>query len=316
MRCPGRILDVCMARWMASGGKRAAAWLGLPETPVRELQHSNKLSPAPCCLPWWALQRSLIICSPHEPPGAASSPHGNWEGRAVLCLGCCPVSHQPLGRGCSPEPRGACPCAPSSAWQSTASALASTERPQPPGKANPPPPAPHTSSHPLSPPGCHIFHPRCKLSSAGKCEAMENRAHPQLLSHLPSPQPLHLTHHRLPSAQHLLVPPCHSSSPPGRTPSPLSCRELGLGLPGGAVDLSVLFQNKFGVSFYPCSSTTFSAPSFAPTLVCQAWLPPGFTQETAPHWSRGRGDIEAHGTRGVRWQGGADQPNSGRRARV
>ena len=204
------------------------------------------LSPAPCSPAWRVPRHPPSIPSPCEPRGAASPSGGSREGKAALRLWCCPASHQtpipdPPWEGTLPKAAGLwCgprPCPPPPAGRARTLPWQARNVPNTLAKQTLPRQPRSLPSRPLSPPGCRIFRPHCKLSSAGKCEAMENQAGPRQPGHLPPPQPLHLADHRLPSSRHLRcpipaglpAPPVPQLTTPRQDPEPPELQRAGFG---------------------------------------------------------------------------------------
>lgn len=128
-----------------------------------------------------------------------------------------------------------------------------------------------------SPPGCRIFRPHCKLSGAGKCEAMENQAGPRQLGHLPPPGGSAPS-----SAQPPVSPASHpywaacSPTPqltPGSTQSPPCCRETVWDVLSGAARAPRLTAASKPAVVSP-STLPCLAPSPGPTGVRSGPAPP------------------------------------------
>ncbi|XP_075296541.1 uncharacterized protein LOC142363765 [Opisthocomus hoazin] len=238
------------------------------------------------------------LVGPPEPPKRPPSPAGLPARPVGAGKARCPASHQtpsplPPGRGRSPEPPqlgvdpvhvppapsgGARAWTPQTPWQS---------KPFPAGPARLP-------SRPLSPPGRHIFRPHCKLSSAGKYEAMEKQAGPQQPGYLPPPpppQPLRLTAHRSLSSWPPLR-PTPAGLPTPRTQSPPSRRELVSGLAEG-------FGEQAGRQARRCRQSPRAFP-LRPSLRCSK--PPARVGTAAPGSvtsPAGLGDTRGRGSSGV-----------------
>jgi len=287
MRCSGGLWDVCVTRWVASGGKRAAA----PACPRRDARRgaAARRSPAPCPRAWWV---------PPSPPSVPRAPRG-----------CQPVPWEPGRHAALPptKPHPRCPRggdAPQShrslAWTPSMSpqlhpAEHGLGHPKRPGKANLSPPAPLASPPALSPLLAATFSaltansPVQENMRPWKSKPVPSNRATFLLLLLLSPFVSQPTGRSAPGLR--CVPP-QPGCPPPRTQSPPSRRELVSGLAEG-------FGEQAGRQARRCRQSPRAFP-LRPSLRCSK--PPARVGTAAPGSvtsPAGLGDTRGRGSSGV-----------------